>query len=270
VTGVYEMSPVEDVDDPRWHRMMAVNLSGTATICAAVVPRMVARGRGSIVTISSEPRVGGSQGDVHYAASKGAIVGFTRALATEVESTGVAVNTVAPGAANTPMLDTDSPWRSRRLPDHPAGASAGPAGGDRRGRVVPARGGDGGLGAGPLAQRRSDDLMADRNVLVRCADAGITGAVASRLTADGVRVTVVPGTTSPDGAVAEAAGDSGVLDVLVCAVELPEPAGRRRRGAAAHAGSGRAAAALSLNDRGRTPPHARGHRRHRPAAAAGR
>jgi 2-hydroxycyclohexanecarboxyl-CoA dehydrogenase len=110
--GVYEMLPVEDVDDARWHRMMAVNLSGTATTCAAVVPRMVARGRGSVVTISSDLGVGGSQGDVHYAASKGAIVGFTRALATEVEGTGVAVNTVAPGAADTPMLATDSPWRS--------------------------------------------------------------------------------------------------------------------------------------------------------------
>ena len=110
--GVYEMFPVEDVDDARWHRMMAVNLSGTTTTCAAVVPRMVARGRGSVVTISSDLGVGGSQGDVHYAASKGAIVGFTRALATEVEGTGVAVNTVAPGAADTPMLGSDSPWRS--------------------------------------------------------------------------------------------------------------------------------------------------------------
>jgi 2-hydroxycyclohexanecarboxyl-CoA dehydrogenase len=110
--GVYEMLPVEDVDDARWHRMMAVNLSGTATTCAAVVPRMVARGRGSVVTISSDLGVGGSQGDVHYAASKGAIVGFTRALATDVEGSGVAVNTVAPGAADTPMLATDSPWRS--------------------------------------------------------------------------------------------------------------------------------------------------------------
>jgi hypothetical protein len=66
--------------------------------------------------------------------------------------------------------------------------------------------------------------MADRNALVRCDDAGIAGAVAGRLTADGVRVTVVPDTASPDGAVAEAVGDSGVLDVLVCAVGQPDPA----------------------------------------------
>lgn len=87
---------------------MAVNLAGTASTCAAVVPRMVAQGRGSVVTISSDLGVGGSQGDVHHAASKGAIVGFTRALATELEGTGVAVNTVAPGAADTPMLGSDS------------------------------------------------------------------------------------------------------------------------------------------------------------------
>ena len=100
--GVYEILPVEEVDDARWHRMMGVNLSGTATTCAAVVPRLVARGRGAVVTVSSDLGVGGSQGDAHYAASKGAIVGFTRALATEVASSGVAVNTVAPGAADTP------------------------------------------------------------------------------------------------------------------------------------------------------------------------
>jgi 2-hydroxycyclohexanecarboxyl-CoA dehydrogenase len=110
--GVYEILPVEEIDDARWHRMMAVNLSGTANACAAVVPRMVSRGEGGVVTVSSDLGVGGSQGDVHYAASKGAIVGFTRALAAEVGGTGVAVNTVAPGAADTPMLEDTSPWRS--------------------------------------------------------------------------------------------------------------------------------------------------------------
>ncbi len=73
---------------------------------------MVARGRGGVVTVSSDLGVGGSQGDAHHAASKGAIVGFTRALATEVEGTGVAVNTVAPGAADIPVLEVTSPWRS--------------------------------------------------------------------------------------------------------------------------------------------------------------
>ena len=110
--GIYEMLPVEDVDDARWERMLTVNLSGTANACAAVVARMAGRSRGSIVTISSDLGVGGSEGDVHYAASKGAIVGFTRALAADVGPAGVAVNSVAPGAADTPMLEESSPWRA--------------------------------------------------------------------------------------------------------------------------------------------------------------
>lgn len=113
--GIYEMAPIEEIDDARWARMLAVNLSGTATTCSAVVGRMVERGRGAVVTISSDLGVGGSEGDAHYAASKGAIVGFTRALAAEVRDAGVAVNSVAPGAADTPMLASDSPWRGEEF-----------------------------------------------------------------------------------------------------------------------------------------------------------
>ena len=110
--GVYEMLDVEDITDERWERMLGVNIAGTANTCAPVVSRMVERGHGSVVTISSDLGYGGSQGDAHYAATKGAIVGLTRSLALEVEGSGVAVNTVAPGAADTPMLDADSPWRA--------------------------------------------------------------------------------------------------------------------------------------------------------------
>jgi 2-hydroxycyclohexanecarboxyl-CoA dehydrogenase len=110
--GIYEMLDIEEITDERWERMLGVNIAGTANTCAAVVARMVERGRGSVVTISSDLGYGGSQGDAHYAATKGAIVGLTRSLALEVEGSGVAVNTVAPGAADTPMLDADSPWRA--------------------------------------------------------------------------------------------------------------------------------------------------------------
>ena len=71
------------------------DLSGTATV-VAVVARLVARGRGRILTVSSDLGVGG-RGDAHHAASKEAIVGLTRALATEPEGTGVTPTTVAPG-----------------------------------------------------------------------------------------------------------------------------------------------------------------------------
>jgi 2-hydroxycyclohexanecarboxyl-CoA dehydrogenase len=115
--GIYEMAPVDEIGDDRWERMLRVNLAGTATVCAAVLPRMVGRGSGAVVTISSDLGVGGSEGDAHYAASKGAIVGLTRALATEVDGTGVSVNSVAPGAADTPMLEAASPWRAAEFLD---------------------------------------------------------------------------------------------------------------------------------------------------------
>jgi NAD(P)-dependent dehydrogenase (short-subunit alcohol dehydrogenase family) len=110
--GIYEMAPVDEIGDDRWERMLRVNLAGTATVCAAVLPLMVGRGAGAVVTVSSDLGVGGSEGDAHYATSKGAIVGLTRALATEVDGTGVGVNSVAPGAADTPMLEASSPWRA--------------------------------------------------------------------------------------------------------------------------------------------------------------
>jgi 2-hydroxycyclohexanecarboxyl-CoA dehydrogenase len=110
--GIYEMVPAGEINDAQWERMLRVNLIGTVQACGAVVPGMVRRGRGSVVTISSDLGVGGSEGDAHYATTKGAIVGFTRSLAVELVGTGVRVNSVAPGAADTPMLAADSPWRA--------------------------------------------------------------------------------------------------------------------------------------------------------------
>lgn len=117
VAGVYEECAPDDITDERWNRMFAINLGGTANICAAVIPQFIAQRHGSIVTISSDLGLGGSQGDAHYAATKGAIVGLTRSLATELAPHGIAVNSVAPGAADTPLLALDSPWRSEAFLD---------------------------------------------------------------------------------------------------------------------------------------------------------
>jgi 2-hydroxycyclohexanecarboxyl-CoA dehydrogenase len=113
--GIYEMVPAGEITDAQWHRMLHINLAGTVTVCAAVVPRLVQRRQGAVVTISSDLGYGGSEGDAHYATSKGAIVGFTRSLAREVADAGVSVNTVAPGAADTPLLDPASPWRGEEF-----------------------------------------------------------------------------------------------------------------------------------------------------------
>lgn len=112
VAGIYEELLIEDITDSAWDRMLAVNIGGTINTCSAVVPVMRTRGAGAIVTISSDLGVGGSQGDAHYAATKGAIVGFSRSLARELLTDGIFVNSVAPGAADTAMLSAESPWRA--------------------------------------------------------------------------------------------------------------------------------------------------------------
>jgi NAD(P)-dependent dehydrogenase (short-subunit alcohol dehydrogenase family) len=66
--------------------------------------------------------------------------------------------------------------------------------------------------------------MPERTALVRCDDAAVAGAVAGRLRADGLRVTLLPAAAAPDRAVVDAVGDPGALDVLVCAVGQPAPA----------------------------------------------
>lgn len=110
--GHYEMLPVAEIDDRRWQRMLAVHLGGAFNTTAAALPGMLDRGRGTIVTISSELALAGGDHDVHYAAAKGALIGFTRSLAVEVAPRGVRVNSVAPGSTDTPLLEPDSPWRA--------------------------------------------------------------------------------------------------------------------------------------------------------------
>jgi 2-hydroxycyclohexanecarboxyl-CoA dehydrogenase len=110
--GVYEMIPIEQITEERWRWMLDLHLGGLLNTVRAVLPGMLARGRGRVVAISSELAVGGGDGDVHYAAAKGAIIGLVRSLALEVAEHGVNVNCVAPGPTDTPLLVPDSPWRA--------------------------------------------------------------------------------------------------------------------------------------------------------------
>ena len=112
VAGHYEMLPVSEIGTERWQRMLSVHLGGTRNACAAVLPGMLEAGYGTIITISSELALDGGAEDAHYAAAKGAIIGFTKSLAAEVAGRGVRVNSVAPGPTDTPLLSPNSPWRN--------------------------------------------------------------------------------------------------------------------------------------------------------------
>lgn len=110
--GYYEMIGIEEISEDQWRSMLRVHLGGLVNTVRAVLPGMIDRGEGRVVAISSELAVGGGGGDAHYAAAKGAILGFVRSLAAEVAGRGVLVNSVAPGPTDTPLLEADSPWRA--------------------------------------------------------------------------------------------------------------------------------------------------------------
>src|SRR5262249_22340728 len=81
----------------------SVNLTGTFHCLQAAVPDMLAAGWGRIVTISSSSAQGGARKMAHYVASKGGVIGLTKALAAELGPHGITVNTIPPGAIDTPM-----------------------------------------------------------------------------------------------------------------------------------------------------------------------
>jgi 3-oxoacyl-[acyl-carrier protein] reductase len=113
----FEHLRTEDFD-----RMFAVHVRGTFLTMRALLPAMLARGRGIIVNIASQlGQIGGVE-LVHYSGAKAAIIGMTKALAREVSARGVRINAVAPGPINTPLVMALSPdWRARKEKELPLG-----------------------------------------------------------------------------------------------------------------------------------------------------
>jgi len=96
---------IEQIDEERWHRVLAVNLSGPFYLCRAIVPGMAARGRGAVVNVSSlAGRSKSANAGVAYTSSKAGLLGLTRHLAFDYGSRGVRVNAICPGGVDTPMI----------------------------------------------------------------------------------------------------------------------------------------------------------------------
>jgi 3-oxoacyl-[acyl-carrier protein] reductase len=96
--AIYPSGPWHEVPETHWDGVFAVNVKGYFLCAKAIRPQMLARGGGSIVNISSITFFAGTDGFLGYVTSKGAVVGFTRALAREAGPDGIRVNCIAPGA----------------------------------------------------------------------------------------------------------------------------------------------------------------------------
>ena len=101
--GIEAFEPVGDITPEKWDRVLAVNLTGTFTSVQLAVPDMVAAGWGRIVTISSSSAQSGAPNMAHYVASKGGVVGLTKAFARELAGHGITANTIPPTIVDTPM-----------------------------------------------------------------------------------------------------------------------------------------------------------------------
>jgi len=99
--GIYPMASFRETTLDLWNKVLTVNLTGTFLLCKAFVDGMAERSYGRVVNIASRIYWINSPGYSHYIASKGGVIGLSRALATEYGPVGVTVNVVAPGLVRT-------------------------------------------------------------------------------------------------------------------------------------------------------------------------
>lgn len=113
--GIAEQKLFQDITDADWHRMLDVNLLGAVRTIRALLPDLLHRKSGSIVTVSSVWGQVGASCESHYAASKAALIGLSKSLAQELGPSGIRVNCVAPGVIDTEMNAMHSGETMREL-----------------------------------------------------------------------------------------------------------------------------------------------------------
>lgn len=109
--GTAYFSLFQLADETKIKELFDLNLMSALSLTKEILPSMISRHSGRIINISSMWGISGASCEVHYSASKAALIGFTKALAKEVGPSGITVNCIAPGFIDTKMnshLDEDS------------------------------------------------------------------------------------------------------------------------------------------------------------------
>ena len=119
--GMAQFVEFEELSEAQWDRMFDVNTKGVFNCTQAVVPLMREHGYGRVVSVSSIGAYSGSPSHAHYAASKAAVIGFSKALCKELGPFGITVNCVAPGVIDTPMVGDMSEEARERYANNPVG-----------------------------------------------------------------------------------------------------------------------------------------------------
>jgi NAD(P)-dependent dehydrogenase (short-subunit alcohol dehydrogenase family) len=113
IAGVNDdFSPVHETSDAIWDRVIGINLTGAFKLTRAVLPAMLAAGRGSIVNVASEAGLRGNASGTAYTVSKHGVIGLTRSSAFMYAPHGIRVNAVAPGGVATGIPMPASPSES--------------------------------------------------------------------------------------------------------------------------------------------------------------
>ncbi|PSL12835.1 3-oxoacyl-[acyl-carrier protein] reductase [Marinobacterium halophilum] len=124
--GVGSVDAFLDTPDENWERVIGVNLTGTFLCCREGARLMSENGSGVIINVSSSAAMSG-EGPSHYVASKAGVIGLTRSIARELAPSGIRVNTLVPGATNTPMMQgIPDEWMEQMISAIPLGRMAEP------------------------------------------------------------------------------------------------------------------------------------------------
>jgi 3-oxoacyl-[acyl-carrier protein] reductase len=107
--------PITELSLEEWQRSLDVNLTSVFLCTSHVLPHMIERRKGSIISFSSVVAGEGGKYQSHYAATKAGIESFSRSLARETGHLGIRVNVIAPGMVDTPMFDFLSPEMKKKL-----------------------------------------------------------------------------------------------------------------------------------------------------------